>query len=107
MGPERWWWALHDHPYLSLRSIWWQWSLAADSSGQQLPQFLDWVIRTQTDVVIVNINVRDDVLSFPEPLQAQFWDFIERCTTLVTDIPNPNYFDTEIYAVHRGPSPCS
>ena len=24
-GPERWWWALHAHPYLSLRSVWWQW----------------------------------------------------------------------------------
>ena len=106
MGPERWWWALHDHPYLSLRSIWWQWGIAASSAQQPPPRFLDWVARSQTDVVIVNINVRGDVESFPEALQAQFWEFIDGCTTLVTIIPNPNYFDTEIYAVDRGPSAC-
>jgi hypothetical protein len=107
MGPERWWWALHDHQYLSLRSVWWQWGLAAGASSQQPPRFRDWVTRTQTDVVIVNINVRDDLLSFPEVLQTQFWDFIDQCTTLVTDIPNPNYFDTEIHAVNRGASACA
>jgi hypothetical protein len=34
LGPERWWWALHQHRYVSARSMWFQWvSIAAN--GQQ------------------------------------------------------------------------
>ena len=47
-GPERWWWALHTHPYLSLRSVWWQWL------NGLTPPF-------QPEYVIVNDNVRADI----------------------------------------------
>ena len=43
-GPERWWWALHTRPYLSLRSVWWQWS-----NGMDAP--------FDADTIIVNDNV--------------------------------------------------
>ncbi|HEX8969799.1 MAG TPA: hypothetical protein VF937_18090 [Chloroflexota bacterium] len=98
LGPERWWWALHQHPYVSLRSIWFQW--AALAARGQAPQFRDWVSRTHPDSVVVNINVRDDVRAFPAALQEQFWGFLDRCTTLTADIANPNYFETEVYAVN-------
>jgi 4-amino-4-deoxy-L-arabinose transferase-like glycosyltransferase len=94
LGPERWWWALHAHPYLSLRSIWWQWSNVAAA-----PNFVDWVTSTGTEGVIVNTNVRDDIRSFPPPLQAQFWSFLARCTTRVADIVDANYFEIEVYRV--------
>ena len=98
LGPERWWWALHEHRYLSLRSLWFQWSAAA-AAAQEPPHFADWVRRAQADRVIVNINVRADVNAFPDALQAQFWDFLERCTTRVADLDDPTYFETEVYAL--------
>ncbi len=61
LGPERWWWALHERPYLSLRSVWFQWT-ARVAQGER-PEFSDWVVNTQTDSLIVNIIIRDDVLA--------------------------------------------
>ena len=103
LGPERWWWPLHDHQYLSLRSIWFQWAAAASKGGDS-PRFVDWVTRSQADSVIVNVNVRADIHAFPESLQMQFWSYVERCTTQVGDIQDANYFDVEVYAVRR-PAP--
>jgi len=102
LGPERWWWALHDHPYMSLRSVWFQWSAAA-AEARGDPRFIDWVSRARPERVIVNVNVRADVQAFPEQLQAQFRQFIERCTTLVADFDDPTYFDTQVYEVLRPP----
>jgi 4-amino-4-deoxy-L-arabinose transferase-like glycosyltransferase len=93
LGPERWWWALHEHPYLSLRSIWWQWSDAV------APNFADWVASTGTQTVIVNVNVRDDIRSFPAALQTQFWSFLARCSAQVDDIVDVNYLEIEVYRV--------
>jgi 4-amino-4-deoxy-L-arabinose transferase-like glycosyltransferase len=102
LGPERWWWALHDHPYLSLRSIWWQWSDAA------APDFAEWVTNTRTQNVIVNVNVRDDIRSFPTALQAQFWSFLRRCANRSFDLVDANYFEIEVYQVTWPlPQPCS
>ena len=103
LGPERWWWPLHDHQYLSLRSIWFQWAAAASKGGDS-PRFVDWVTRSQADSLIVNVNVRADIHAFPESLQMQFWSYVERCTTQVGDIQDANYFDVEVYAVRR-PAP--
>jgi 4-amino-4-deoxy-L-arabinose transferase-like glycosyltransferase len=97
LGPERWWWALRSHPYTSLRSIWFQWTARQDAG--ETPEFADWVIRARPDSIIVNINVRNDVRAFPPQLQDQFWTFLDRCTVLVKDIPNPNYFEIEVYKV--------
>ena len=97
LGPERWWWVLREHPYVSLRSTWFQWAAAASAGGS--PQFADWVIRTHPATIIVNVNVRGDVRAFPQALQDQFWAFIDQCTTLTSNIHNPNYFDTEVYEV--------
>ena len=103
IGPERWWWPLRDHHYLSLRSLWFQWTAAANSGGES-PRFVDWVTRAQADSLIVNVNVRADIHAFPESLQMQFWSYVERCTTQVDDIQDANYFDVEVYAVLR-PAP--
>jgi hypothetical protein len=101
-GPERWWWALHDHRYVSLRSVWFQWSAAAAEARSE-PRFVDWVSWAQPERVIVNINVRADVQAFPDNLQAQFWRFIERCTSQVAVLDDPTYFETEVYEVLRPP----
>jgi len=102
LGPERWWWALHDHRYVSLRSLWFQWSAAA-AEARGDPRFIDWVAWAKPDTVIVNVNVRADVQAFPDKLQAQFWRFMERCTTLVADVDDPTYFETQVYEVLRPP----
>lgn len=98
LGPERWWWALHEHPYLSLRSLWWQWPA---SPG---PMFTDGVSWADADNVIVNDNVRDDLLLFPETVQRRFRTFLSTCTTRTAEFSDETYFGIEVYHVTR-PSP--
>lgn len=99
LGPERWWWALHEHPYLSLRNIWFQWVARANATGQT-PRFSDWIPPHTSPYVVVNNNVRDDIRDFPPPLQAQFKAFLDGCTTQIGEVDDPNaYFDTQIYQV--------
>jgi hypothetical protein len=100
MGPERWWWAVHDHPYASLRSIWWQWW--ADAAPNK--QFATWVTATQADAIIVNDNIRDDIHAFPEPLQQQFWAYVRVCTTPVLDLSDASYLRIEVDRITR-PAP--
>jgi 4-amino-4-deoxy-L-arabinose transferase-like glycosyltransferase len=102
LGPERWWWALHDHPYLSLRNLWFQWSVAARNG--QTPQFVDWVASSQADSVVVNDNVRGDLLDFPDTVQQQFWTFINSCTQRVANLNDPTYLGIEVYEIIK-PSP--
>jgi 4-amino-4-deoxy-L-arabinose transferase-like glycosyltransferase len=102
LGPERWWWALHDHPYVSLRNVWFQWTAVAATKGTgPPPQFADWV---HADNVIVNDNVRGDVLDFPDTVQQQFWAFITTCTQRVAKLNDRTYLDIEVYEIIR-PSP--
>jgi 4-amino-4-deoxy-L-arabinose transferase-like glycosyltransferase len=102
LGPERWWWALHDHPYVSLRNLWFQWS--ASAANGRTPEFVDLVTEVRADSVIVNDNVRGDLLDFPGTLQQQFWTFIDTCTQRVADLNDPTYLEIEVYAIVQ-PSP--
>ncbi|HLZ28417.1 MAG TPA: hypothetical protein VKV73_13945 [Chloroflexota bacterium] len=102
LGPERWWWALHDHPYLSLRNLWFQWTAAARDGRR--PEFGALVGQTQANTIIVNDNVRGDVLDFPDTLQQQFWTFINTCTQRVADLDDPTYLAIEVYVIIQ-PSP--
>jgi hypothetical protein len=92
LGPERWWWALHAHPYLSLRNVWWQWANGSE------PEFV-------ADNVIVNDNVRADILLFPESVQQRFWSYVRACTVRVASLADPNYFGIEVYRVDRPRDP--
>jgi hypothetical protein len=98
LGPERWWWVLHTHPYLSLRGVWWQWS---SSPG---PTFVDGVSWADADNVVVNDNVRDDLLLFPESVQRRFRTFLSMCTTRSVEFSDETYFGIEVYRVIK-PSP--
>jgi hypothetical protein len=104
LGPERWWWAVHNHPYVSLRGVWWQWWAAASADPGRLPQFAAWVNSTQADTIIVNDNIRDDIRAFPDALQRQFWEFVSRCTTPVLDLNDASYLRIEVDRITR-PSP--
>jgi hypothetical protein len=103
LGPERWWWALHDHPYASLRSVWWQWSVQASAEPGRLPQFASWVASTHADAIIVNDDIRDDVRHFPEAVQQQFWAFVSMCTTPVLDLTDASYLKIEVDRITRPP----
>lgn len=91
LGPERWWWALHDHRYVSLRALWFAWTPGT--------RFADLAQRWQPSEVVVNNNVRGDVLAFPPALQREFWEYIAQCTTFVGEVDDATYFDTQIYRV--------
>jgi hypothetical protein len=97
LGPERWWWPVHDRSYISLRSLWFQWT----ASGGRTP-FAQMVARWQPTSIIVNNNVRNDLLAFPIPLQDEFWAYINQCTAPTADIDDPTYFDIQVYRV----TPC-
>jgi hypothetical protein len=85
------------HAYdVSLRSIWFQWTTVAVATGQS-PQLADWIVGSGADSLIVNVNIRDDVRDFPQTLQVQLWSYVSQCTTLVADLPNANYFETQVY----------
>jgi hypothetical protein len=94
LGPERWWWAVHERPYISLRSLWFQW---ASGNGQR--SFADLAAARQPTSLIVNNNVRDDVRAFPTTLQDQFWTFVDQCTELAQTIDDPTYFQIDVYRV--------
>ena len=102
LGPERWWWALHSHPYLSLRNLWFQWTASARNG--RTPEFVDLVARAQANTVIVNDNVRGDLVDFPDTVQQQFWTFIDTCTQRVADLDDPTYLEIEVYVIFQ-PSP--
>jgi len=92
LGPERWWWALHQHRSVSARSMWFQWvSIAAN--GQQPAVFARRGTAAGPDSVIVNNDVRDDIRDFPAALQTRFRQFIEQCTPLAADVDDPTYLD--------------
>jgi hypothetical protein len=100
LGPERWWWALHDHPYLSIGSLLLQWQ-AAEKRSHHVPQFDAWVQRDRTDFVIVTVNVRSDLLGSPDALQRQFRTFLATCTTRVVNWTDRNYGWIEVYRVTK------
>jgi 4-amino-4-deoxy-L-arabinose transferase-like glycosyltransferase len=102
LGPERWWWAVHEHQYISLRSLWFQWTSQNGSTS-----FNELANRWQPRRLIVNNNVRDDIRAFPPELQEQFWAFVDQCARMVTQIDDPTYFDIRVYDVvgcYAGPS---
>ena len=107
LGPERWWWPLHDHPYLALRNLWRQWEVAA-AAGEQTPRFQDWVTRADSDFVVVNEDVRQDLSVYPQALQDQVWAFLGDCSTAWGDWTDPTYGEIELRQVIRplpdGPS---
>jgi 4-amino-4-deoxy-L-arabinose transferase-like glycosyltransferase len=94
LGPERWWWPVRDRPYISLRSLWFQWTSRAGQTS-----FADLAVPWQPTNIIVNNNVRDDIRAFPTDLQDQFWAFIDRCARLEQTIDDPTYFQIQIYRV--------
>ena len=98
-----WWWALHSHPYASLRSVWWQWWAQASASHDQPPRFVSWVISHQAEAIIVNDNIRDDVRAFPDALQQQFWAYVSACTTPVLDLMDASYLRIELDRITRPP----
>jgi hypothetical protein len=97
LGAERWWWALRDHPYLSMYNVWAQWQVARQSGGP-LPEFADWVEESRTDFIIVNSDVRyppDDLLL------DQYSTFLQSCSLPVAAWSDPTYGDIQVYQVAK------
>jgi 4-amino-4-deoxy-L-arabinose transferase-like glycosyltransferase len=94
LGPERFWWAAHDHSYISLRSLWFQWA----SAGGAVP-FAQLAARWQPRSIIVNNNVRDDIRAFPPELATEFWTYVGACAQPRAEFDDPTYFDIQIYLI--------
>jgi hypothetical protein len=102
LGPERWWWPLHDHPYLALRNVWRQWQIAAESPDPT-PQFWDWVEADGADFLVLNDDVRQDITVFSSDLQDQFWAVLDACALPWADWADPTYGEIEVRHLVR---PC-
>jgi hypothetical protein len=99
LGPNRWWWALHNHDYVSLNNIWRQWQLASDA-GRVEPRFADWMTARRARFIIINNDTRADILRFPEALQQQVRAFLNTSCRRVGEVSDPNYFLIEIYEIN-------
>jgi hypothetical protein len=107
LGPERWWWPLHDHPYLALRNLWRQWQVVA-SSADQTPHFWDWVEANGADFLVLNDDVRQDIMVFSSDLQDQFWELLDACGVPWADWTDPTYGEIEVrYLVRPCPAAVS
>lgn len=101
LGSERWWWALHDYPYLSLNNLWQQWKVA-NQSGPQSITFGVQVNQVQADFIITNrLNTAGDIRRYPEQLQREFADFLRDCTVLVAEWTDATYREIQIFEVIR------
>lgn len=101
LSAERWWWALHDHPYLSTNNLFGRW-VAHTDDNDETSDFADMVRQIQIDTVIVNDNVRDGLPLYPQELQRQFQQFLADCGSLVTELTFENYGFIEIYHIRQG-----
>ncbi len=95
-GPERWWWALRDHPYVANGNLYGQWRAAAQAQDQQ-PDFSNVVRRAAVDYILVHRG--GDIMHQPETLKSQFWDFLDTSCTLIKTVNDEAYGEIEIYRV--------
>jgi 4-amino-4-deoxy-L-arabinose transferase-like glycosyltransferase len=97
IGAERWWWALRDHPYLSIGGLWAQWQIDQEAGGS--PHFADSIARTETRYIIVNDNVVGDIRYAPDQLQQQFFDYLQLQCVVVADWDDATYGHLTIYRI--------
>lgn len=100
LGADRWWWALRDHPYRSLNSVWPQWRIAREQ-GKRLPELSDWIHQIQPDFIVVSNDVRR---MYPDELQNQYLSFLQRCALLVGAWTDRTYGPIEIYRLPKAAS---
>jgi 4-amino-4-deoxy-L-arabinose transferase-like glycosyltransferase len=90
LGTERWWWALHEHPYLATRVVTHDWP-----AGTLPAQLAD------IDYVIISVEDRDGLASDRAAL-ANFTEWIRQCGTKVADWTDVTYDRIEIYQMAKG-----
>jgi 4-amino-4-deoxy-L-arabinose transferase-like glycosyltransferase len=98
-GSERWWWQLRNTPYLALNTLWLDWEVARDN-GQQPSSFGPLATRRNLTHLIVNDNIRGDIIHRDPALQAQFQQFLTQCTTLQQAWQDPTYGLITLHHIH-------
>lgn len=98
LGPERWWWALHTHRYYADHNLWGQWR-QQEMASDRLPDFAQLVQQAHIDLLLRSRDQMQGIKLFPALVEAQYWNFVARCTTPLTTIDDPTYGRIELLRV--------
>lgn len=100
LGDNRWWWALHQHPYYSLTSTLFQ-SRAVFMSTGELPPFASYIQKNDIDAILLNRNFEGDFYSFPPGFREQFYTYLTVCTQLEAELQDKTYGLIQVYTVPK------
>lgn len=100
LGENRWWWALHQYPYYSVGSIFFQ-SRAAFMSTGELPPFASYVQEKEIDIILLNRNFEGDFYAFPPSFREQFYAYLTSCTRLEAEIQDKTYGLIQVFTVPK------
>jgi 4-amino-4-deoxy-L-arabinose transferase-like glycosyltransferase len=102
LGTERWWWALREDHYLSLTTLWTKDRGRAEDSNHK-PCIREMLGGGRPCYIIVNNNVRGDILSYPVEVQKDFWEFLEVCSVPLAAWTDKSYGQIQIYRAKPAP----
>ncbi len=102
LGEYRWWWALHDHPYLGINTVYFQARAAFAQSGQ-LPDLALLLSEAgadgPVDFILTNNNLVGTQFDFPPGFREQFWDWVASCTTPQQRWDDRTYGRIDLYRI--------
>jgi hypothetical protein len=101
VGADRWWWALHAHPYLAFNNLRTQW-LMSEQNGQRAFTFADQVRQAGVEFIVVSKDVRGVVALSPAEFGSQFQRFLRMCTVQLGGWRDRTYDRIEVYQVMTG-----
>jgi 4-amino-4-deoxy-L-arabinose transferase-like glycosyltransferase len=98
LGTDRFWWALHEHPYRSIHGFF-NTGRAYTSVGRSEPAFAAWVAQQHIDVILLNADMRDTVAHYPVSVRSQVLDFIRICSVPIAAENDATYGHIEIHQI--------
>lgn len=109
LGDYRWWWALRDHPYQGLHTVYFQARAEYAATGRlpDLAHLIGHSVRgASPGYILTNNNYAGAQYDFPAGFRQAFWDWIAACTTLATKWDDRTYGRIELYRVERSRGQC-
>jgi hypothetical protein len=102
LATDRWWWALHSHPYFSAHGFFSPWRV---NTPYRDITFASWTAQRQIDFVIVDRDMHTAMAAYPEALRNEVQDFLNTCTIRVSDWTDVVYGRIELYQIVRSTAP--
>jgi hypothetical protein len=97
LGHERWWWALHERPYLALNGLNERW-MAARRDGRPV-SFGELVSSTPTRFILLDGAGRGELNRYPAQLASEMDAFLQRSTVLHAQYDDRTYGHFDIYRI--------